>query len=136
MNPAFTSNPIYFAWPFWVLELTPSASNSDIEKAAREIESKIQFQIPGADSYPSPLGKQTRDSYTLREAKTALQDPCSRVVAEYWYCPPDAGEENSSPAQTTGDTSPSTPSKVETVNLAQTRSVDAINRSLGVTFWE
>lgn len=141
MNPVFTSNPLYSAWPFWVLELSPSASNSDIEKAAREIESKLQFQVPGADTFASPLGKQQRDSFALREAKNALQDPSRRVLAEFWYSVPNSEERTEEPhnvVSTPGNTSPqgTNTAKPAAIAIFKTRSTDELYRSLGVTFWE
>ncbi len=88
MTPEYTNNPLYFCWPFWVLELTPGAKNTDIEKAAREISSKIQFEIPGANKYATPDGIKTRDAFLIREARSKLQDPKARLLAEYWYINP------------------------------------------------
>ncbi|HED33137.1 MAG TPA: hypothetical protein ENJ08_02820 [Gammaproteobacteria bacterium] len=88
MNPEYTNNPLYSGWPFWVLELTPDAQNSDIEKAARDISSKIQFEIPDANKYATPEGIKTRDEFLIREARSKLQDPRARLLAEYWYINP------------------------------------------------
>ncbi|PCK08044.1 MAG: hypothetical protein COA42_11150 [Alteromonadaceae bacterium] len=88
MIPEFTDNPLFSAWPFWVLELTPEAKNSEIEKAARDILAKINFKVPGADEFQTPIGKSTRDDYLLREAKSALQNPKVRLLAEFWFVSP------------------------------------------------
>lgn len=116
MSPEFTSNPLHFGWPFWVLNLTPSATNSDIEKAAREIDSKIQFQVPGADQFETPTGKQKRDSFLIREAKAALQDPNARVLAEFWYIDP-------------------TPTSEEATHNQVSTTAEQISKALGVHLW-
>lgn len=85
MIPEFTDQPLYSAWPFWVLELTPEASAIDIERQARELVNKLKFKLPGVEYYLSPLGKKTRDEYLIREAKSKLQDPKDRLLAEFWH---------------------------------------------------
>jgi len=87
-------NPLLSSWPFWVLELTPTAENADIEKSARDIINKIQFQLPGSEYYRSPDGSQKRDEFLIREAKSKLQDPKTRLLAEYWYIDPLIEAEN------------------------------------------
>lgn len=89
MNLASTNNrPITLAWPFWILQLTPAASNKEIEKAFNRILAEITMEIPGATIYPSPGGDQTRDEFLLREARNLLQTPEKRALAEIWYIPP------------------------------------------------
>lgn len=89
MNLASTNNrPTTLAWPFWILQLTPAASNKDIEKAFNRILAKITMEIPGAEIYPSPEGDQTRDEFSLREARNLLQTPEKRALAEIWYISP------------------------------------------------
>jgi len=51
MIPEFSEDPRYGAWPFWVLELDPSASVADIEKAARDITAKLQFGMAGIEQF-------------------------------------------------------------------------------------
>ncbi len=89
MNPASTnSHPTMLAWPFWILQLTPVASNKDIEKAFNRILAEITMEIPGAEVYPTPKGDQTRDEFSLREARNLLQTPEKRALAEIWYIAP------------------------------------------------
>jgi len=116
MTPEFTNNPLYSCWPFWVLELTPEAHNTDIEKAAREITSKIEFEIANADKYNTPDGLKKRDEFLIREARSKLQNPAERLLAEYWYISP-AVAHNST-------TQPPPPS------------LSAWYRDLGVNLWE
>lgn len=92
MIQEYTENPLYFGWPFWVLDLMPSAKTSDIEKAARDLTAKIQLEVPNADTYKTPVGMRKRDDFLIREAKSTLQDPNSRLLAEFWYYPPDKGD--------------------------------------------
>ncbi len=88
MIQAYIDNPLYSCWPFWVLELSPNAQVTDVEKAAREITAKISFGIAGADEYATPTGIQKRDEFLIREAKSALQDAKKRLLAEFWYIDP------------------------------------------------
>lgn len=88
MTPAFSKLPALSAWPFWVLELTPSSSQQDVEKACREITGKLTLNMSGADSFTTPNGIMCRDSYLVREARAMLIDPDRRLLAEFWYVPP------------------------------------------------
>lgn len=85
MIPAFSDNPVGQCWPFWVLELTPSCSIQDIERAAREITARITLQVAGADGFCCPGGKARRDAYLVREARARLLNPQSRLLCEFWY---------------------------------------------------
>ena len=88
MIQEYIDNPLYSCWPFWVLGLTPSAQESEIEKAARDITAKITLGIPSASEYQTPNGLKQRDEFLIREAKSALQDASKRIVAEFWYIDP------------------------------------------------
>ena len=88
MIPEFSEDPRYGAWPFWVLELDPSASVADIEKAARDITAKLQFGMAGVERFEVPNATLIRDEFLVREAKAALQDPGRRLTAEFWYVEP------------------------------------------------
>lgn len=87
MDALFTSNPVLSAWPFWILELDPSADNRSIEKAYQKINGSLMLKIPNADIFITPLGPQTRDEFNLREARSILTNPNTRLVAEFWYLP-------------------------------------------------
>ncbi len=132
MNPVSIDKQKYLAWPFWVLELSPMANNSDIEKAARDIESKIQFKVPDAEYYSTPSGLCKRDSYEIRDAKAALQDPNSRIVAEYWYLLPGdeiTGLKKEEPVSATSDA-------VELPTpIYKEKSLETLARSLRVWLW-
>lgn len=84
----FTEDPKQACWPFWVLELTPDAQNPDIEKAARDIQAKIQLGVESSFRFRTPAEYLERDEHLVREAKAALQNPERRLLAEFWYIPP------------------------------------------------
>lgn len=88
MTQAFINSPTYQAWPFWVLELSPSSKSVDIHKAASTINAKLELGAAGADKFSSPEGPKTRDVFLVREAKAKLLDPTTRLLAEFWYIEP------------------------------------------------
>ena len=88
MTPVFTDSGLDNAWPFWVLGLDIHASNSDIEKAAQTLSAKLKLGAPGAALFDTPVGQRKRDEFLVREAKAALQNPDTRLLAEFWYLSP------------------------------------------------
>lgn len=94
MTPAFSDNPILSGWPFWVLELTPSASLNEVNRAARDLAGKLALKMAGADEYRTPAGVMPRDEFLVREAQAVLIDPQRRLLAEFWYLPPAAPAED------------------------------------------
>lgn len=90
MTPEFTSHPLYACWPFWALELEPDADARAVEKAYTKILGLLKLQIADADKFATQVGTQIRDEFLLRDAKAILQDPEKRVLAEFWYVPPQA----------------------------------------------
>jgi len=89
MPQEFINRPGWQCWPFWVLSLTPEASSSDVEKAARDISSKLNFGVEQTTKFLTPEGNMDRDTYLVRGAKSALQDPQTRLLAEFWYFDPE-----------------------------------------------
>lgn len=87
MDALFTSNPVLSAWPFWILQIDPSADNRAIEKAYQKINNSLMLTIPNAQMFITPLGQQIRDEFNLREARSILTNPNTRLVAEFWYLP-------------------------------------------------
>lgn len=94
MTPAFSDNPVLSAWPFWVLELTPSASLSEVNRAARELAGKLALKMAGAAEYLTPDGVMQRDEFLIREAQAVLITPERRLLAEFWYVPPTADKQD------------------------------------------
>jgi len=88
MTRVFTNSALDKAWPFWVLGVDPTASISDVEKAAQNIGAKLKLKVPSAEKFSSPAGQHERDEFLVREARAELQDPSSRLVAEFWYISP------------------------------------------------
>jgi len=89
MNQEFINNPLYSAWPFWVLELSPTSTLADVEKSANELIGKLKFGVEAATWFKTPDGTNTRDEYLVREAKSRLQNPNERILAEFWYVNPE-----------------------------------------------
>jgi|GEM_PF-1968157 len=85
MIPEFTEQAQFSAWPFWVLGINPEASSIEVAAAARDITTKLQFKIPEVEYFQTPVGRKTRDEFLVREAKSKLQDPQARLIAEFWY---------------------------------------------------
>lgn len=98
MIPEFSDNPLYSAWPFWVLGLTPQANTQDVDRAAREITARLSMKLSGADEFSLPNGKAVRDEFLVREARARLFDPASRLLCEFWYVPPPLVAESYPPA--------------------------------------
>lgn len=88
MNQEFIDNPLFAAWPFWVLNLSPEANVADIEKSANELIGKLKFGVKEAEIFLTPNGEKTRDEFLIREAKSNLQNPTKRLLAEFWYIDP------------------------------------------------
>jgi len=103
MIQEFTSHPLYSCWPFWALELEPTADTRAVEKSCAKILGLLKLQIPDADKFATPAGIQTRDEFLLRDAKAILLDPEKRAVAEFWYVSATA---NYSPHPASPDTAP------------------------------
>lgn len=90
MIQEFINKPLYAAWPFWALELEPGADNKAIERAYAKLTGAIKLQVPGANTFKSPLGTHTRDEFLLRDARANLTNPETRIIAEFWYVSPTA----------------------------------------------
>jgi hypothetical protein len=106
MIQEFINDPLNKAWPFWVLGLVPECSSQDINKASQLIASKLSLGVPDAEFFYTPAGTKSRDSFLVREAKSILDDPAQRLIAEFWYVPPQVNIATSSDQE-----SSSTPSK-------------------------
>ena len=89
MTPEYSS-PVLSAWPFWTLELTPSSTLQDVEKSFREIQGKLKLGLSGAEIFLTPSGPRVRDEHLVREARAFLIEPQNRLLAEFWYVPPES----------------------------------------------
>ncbi|HEY6530032.1 MAG TPA: hypothetical protein VIZ65_15185 [Cellvibrionaceae bacterium] len=87
MTTEFSATPVFSAWPFWVLEIDPTADNRAIEKAYQKLVNSLQLKIANTEQFMTPLGLRVRDEFMLREARAVLTDPDKRVLAEFWYMP-------------------------------------------------
>ncbi|WP_444928930.1 hypothetical protein ACJJIF_13800 [Microbulbifer sp. SSSA002] len=96
MIPEFSSRAALAAWPFWVLELTPTASLNEVNRAARDLTGKLALKMAGADECLTPNGIIPRDEFLVREAQAVLITPERRLLAEFWYIPPSTDEQETS----------------------------------------
>lgn len=103
MIQEFINEPLNKAWPFWVLDLLPECSNQDINKAAQLISSKLTLGVPKAEFFDTPSGQKNRDEFLVREAKSILDDPAQRLLAEFWYVPPRNEQVEDSNEETTNE---------------------------------
>ena len=102
MISEFTVSPLFSAWPFWVLEIDPTADNRSIERAYQKIANSLQLKIPKAAEFMTPLGLRLRDEFALREARAILTNPQLRALAEFWYFSPHSPQAPDAPAEVSG----------------------------------
>lgn len=74
----------HLANPFLVLELAPNATRVEAERAGARLLASLAAGLPGATSYPTPLGPQPRDAELVRSALAAWREPDQRLVAAWW----------------------------------------------------
>jgi hypothetical protein len=70
--------------PFYVLELSTTATLDEIEQAAADLIKRIDQGEPGIDFYTTPLGALPRDAGDVRDAAKQLRNPQRRLVHEFW----------------------------------------------------
>lgn len=70
--------------PFYVLEIPPSASRSDVERAGQRLLALLGIQSASATRYTTPLGELERDAELVRTSLARLRDPRERVLWELW----------------------------------------------------
>ena len=68
--------------PFFVLGVPPDATPMEIEREAQKLLGMLELGFPGAGSYDTPVGPQSRGRADVRDASAALRDPKQRLVAE------------------------------------------------------
>lgn len=93
--------------PFFVLELTPSASRPEVERAAAKLLSMIEIGMKAAALYPTPLGPRARTPELVRTAVAELRDPERRTMHEAWWIDP-APTMPDTPSPAGGDRGPFT----------------------------
>ena len=82
--------------PFFVLEITPSATRMEVERAGQKLLAQLAIGVASVKSYGTPFGPQARDESQVRSALSLLRDPEKRALYELWYCD-GAGSEPSAP---------------------------------------
>ena len=70
--------------PFYVLELAPTCSRAEVERASRRLLDMLAVGLCGAQAYASPVGPRQRDEALVRWAAAELRDPQKRLVHELW----------------------------------------------------
>lgn len=73
--------------PFFVLELTPSCSGMDIERAGQKLLGMLALGLSSAKTYKTPVGKRLRDEDTVRRAMADLRDPAKHEAYAFWVTP-------------------------------------------------
>lgn len=68
--------------PFFVLRLTPSASNLEIEREGRKILGQLEIGLKTARFVETPLGTLERTADDVRRALAELRDPQKRAEHE------------------------------------------------------
>jgi hypothetical protein len=71
--------------PFHVLELTPSATRAEIERAAQRLLGSLELCVTSAGAYRTPLGSLPRSPELVRWAASELRDPERRLAHELWF---------------------------------------------------
>ena len=70
--------------PFFVLDVSPQASRTEVERAGQKLLGLLALGAAGADRYDTPFGPATRDADSVRRALATLRDPNERVIQELW----------------------------------------------------
>jgi hypothetical protein len=70
--------------PFFVLDVSPQASRTEVERAGQKLLGVLALGAAGAAHYDTPFGPATRDADAVRRALATLRDPNERVIHELW----------------------------------------------------
>jgi hypothetical protein len=70
--------------PFFVLDVSPQASRTEVERAGQKLLGLLALGAAGADRYDTPFGPAARDADAVRRALATLRDPNERVIQELW----------------------------------------------------
>lgn len=69
---------------FFVLEVAPEASRSEIERQGAKLLAMLAAGVEGATRFETPLGPARRDAELVRAALATLRDPARRLFHEWW----------------------------------------------------
>ena len=70
--------------PFLVLELSASASRSEVERAGQKLLAQLAIGVSSVARYRTPFGPRQRDESKVRSALSILRDPEQRAFYELW----------------------------------------------------
>lgn len=70
--------------PFFILDLEPSASNLEVERAGRKLLGQLELGLQSARFVETPLGSLERSADDVRRALAELRDPRKRAEHEVW----------------------------------------------------
>jgi len=70
--------------PFHVLELPPTATRAEVERAGQKWLAMLEVGVKSARLYPTPVGPRARTPELVRGAMAELRDPDKRIVHEMW----------------------------------------------------
>jgi hypothetical protein len=70
--------------PFFVLQLPPDATRTEIERQGAKLLAMLAANVEGARRCETPLGPLPRDVHAVRDALAELRDPARRLAHEWW----------------------------------------------------
>ncbi len=70
--------------PFHVLDLPPTASHPEVERAGQRLLAMLEVELADAATYDTPLGPMPRTPDLVRRSLDALRHPERRAVHEIW----------------------------------------------------
>lgn len=76
--------------PFYLLELDPGCSDTEIERAGQKIIGMLKLGLKNADTYTAPSGEHARNESDVRQALAELRDSQKRLFFEMLYFPVEA----------------------------------------------
>lgn len=121
LDQGSTNDPRLNAEPFWILQLTPKATTSEVEQAYIKIKSKLSLGVDSATEYQTPFGVKVRDEYGLRDARSQLITPESRLLAEFWYVESELDSSGSTEARTQNNLDAYAILKIQPINSKRAR---------------
>ena len=74
--------------PFFVLDLSPTSSRAEIERAGQRLLGELSLQRESSRTYRTPVGRMERTADSVRAAVAELRDPARRLEHEVWAAVP------------------------------------------------